>query len=120
MLQMKTKHSDEPPDSRWLYSSFVPVVEGSGLETATIVAIVANLICSIRCLLTLYDLAHENEVISGSGHKLHHQQLIHQRRKPHRTGQAGSFALGEMVIGSNVISLGIDTSNTDNWEQIIS
>lgn len=35
-------------------------------------------------------------------------------------GRPVPLLLGEMLVGSNVISLGIDTSNTDNWDEIIS
>jgi len=34
-------------------------------------------------------------------------------------GRPVPILLGEMVCGSNVISLGIDTVNTNNWDEII-
>lgn len=99
---------------------FVPVVSGAISGTALLIttlvisaASIAYSIYSSRNLKTQNSAkAAETEQITNNSYS----------SVENRIGQGHPVPLlyGEMLVGSNVLSLGIDTSNTDNWDELIS
>jgi len=100
---------------------FVPVIEGAGLETATIVAIVAVTLSVASVAYSLYMTSHMKNKSSSSQdtNSITNNSFT---SVDNRIGQGRPvpLLLGEMVVGSNVISLGIDTSNNQDWSISIS
>lgn len=98
---------------------FVPVIEGSaiGLAAWVLVAVtaasVAYSVYMARNLKnrTSADAAQTNSITNNSFTSA--ENRIGQ-------GRPVPILLGEMVVGSNVISLGIDTTNNMDWQESIS
>ena len=92
-----------------------PVVEGSWVGAAVIIAVlsVAYSIYSARNMKnkTSAEAAESNTLTNNSF-----------TSADNRTGQGRAIPIlvGEMVAGSNVISLGIDTTNNMDWSESIS
>lgn len=100
---------------------FVPIVEGAGIEIGVAgwiaisiaAASVAYSIYSARSMKprTSAEAAQSNSITNNSF-----------TSAENRVGQGRPvpILLGEMVVGSNVASLGIDTSNNQDWSESIS
>lgn len=100
---------------------FAPVVEGAGLETSTIIAIAAFVVSAAAAGYSIY-MSNKNKTsaeASGDTNSITNNSFT---SSDNRVGQGRPvpLLLGEMVVGSNVISLGIDTSNNADWEISIS
>lgn len=98
---------------------FVPIIEGSGLETSTIVLIASLVVSAASVAYSIYmsrnmktKNAAENNTITNNSFTSAENRVGQGRPVP--------LLLGEMVVGSNVISLGIDTSNNQDWTESIS
>ncbi|MFP1879799.1 tail assembly protein [Lonsdalea quercina] len=100
---------------------FAPVVEGAGLETSTIIAIVAVVVSAAAAGYSVYmaKKAKSSAEASSDSNSVTNNSFT---SADNRVGQGNPvpLLLGEMVVGSNVISLGIDTSNNADWEISIS
>ncbi|MDF2776774.1 MAG: lambda tail assembly [Enterobacteriaceae bacterium] len=114
-------HMDRQLDSGATIT-FVPVVEGAGLETGTIVAIVAITMSVASVAYSLYMSrnmktktsaeAAENNTITNNSFTSTESRI--------GQGHPVPLLLGEMVVAPNVVSLGIDTSNNQDWDISIS
>ncbi|EOI3476189.1 tail assembly protein [Cronobacter dublinensis] len=99
---------------------FVPVVEGAITGTvalvATLVIAAASVAYSIYMARNMKTKnaaeAAENNTITNNSFTSAENRIGQGRPVP--------LLLGEMVVGSNVISLGIDTSNNQDWTESIS
>lgn len=98
---------------------FVPVIEGAITAAAAMWVAVAVSVASIaysvymsRNMKTKTSAeAAENNTITNNSFTSAENRAGQGRPVP--------ILLGEMVVGSNVVSLGIDTVNTNNWDEII-
>ncbi|WP_035889863.1 tail assembly protein [Franconibacter helveticus 513] len=100
---------------------FVPVVEGAGIEIgiagwiaiSLAAASVAYSVYAARNLKTKTSAeAAETNTITNNSFTSAENRVGQGRPVP--------ILLGEMMVGSNVISLGIDTSNNQDWTESIS
>ncbi|RPE03007.1 tail assembly protein [Candidatus Pantoea deserta] len=100
---------------------FAPVIEGAGLETGAIVAIVA---VTLSVASVAYSLYMTSSMKNKSSADQNTESITNNSftSVDNRIGQGRPvpLLLGEMVVGSNVISLGIDTSNNQDWDISIS
>ncbi|MFP1749175.1 tail assembly protein [Lonsdalea quercina] len=100
---------------------FSPIVEGAGLETAAIIAIVAVVVAVGAAGYSMYMArkAKSSADASADSNSITNNSFT---SADNRVGQGNPvpLLLGEMVVGSNVVSLGIDTSNNADWEISIS
>ncbi|RBP05080.1 tail assembly protein [Pseudocitrobacter faecalis] len=101
---------------------FVPIIEGSGLETSTIVLIASLVVSAASVAYSIYMSRNMKTKTSAEAAETNTLTNNSFTSAENRVGQGRPvpILLGEMEVGSNVISLGIDTVNTDNWDEIIS
>ncbi|HCU0190944.1 TPA: tail assembly protein [Citrobacter koseri] len=99
---------------------FVPVVEGSLTAAAAAWIAVAVSVASIA--YSVYMSRNMKTKTSAEAAETNTLTNNSFTSAENRVGQGRPvpILLGEMEVGSNVISLGIDTVNTDNWDEIIS
>ncbi|EBN1283970.1 tail assembly protein [Salmonella enterica] len=99
---------------------FVPVVEGAITAAAAAWIAVAVSVASIA--YSVYMSRNMKTKTSAEAAETNTLTNNSFTSAENRVGQGRPvpILLGEMEVGSNVISLGIDTSNTDNWDEIIS
>ncbi|EBP3772387.1 tail assembly protein [Salmonella enterica] len=99
---------------------FVPVVEGALTAAAAAWIAVAVSVASIA--YSVYMSRNMKTKTSAEAAETNTLTNNSFTSAENRVGQGRPvpILLGEMEVGSNVISLGIDTSNTDNWDEIIS
>lgn len=97
----------------------VPVVEGSITAVAAVWIMVAVAVASVA--YSLYMTSHMKTKTSADQdtNSITNNSFTSAENRIGQ-GRPVPLLLGEMTIGSNVISLGIDTYNTDDWQQIIS
>ncbi len=97
-------------------------MEGAGLETGTIVAIVAITMSVASVAYSLY--MSRNMKTKTSAEAAENNTITNNSftSTESRVGQGHPVALllGEMVVAPNVVSLGIDTSNNQDWTESIS
>lgn len=114
-------HMDRQLDSGATIT-FVPVVQGAGLETGTIVAIVAITMSVASVAYSLY--MSRNMKTKTSAEAAENNTITNNSftSTESRVGQGHPvpILLGEMVVAPNVVSLGIDTSNNQDWDISIS
>lgn len=101
---------------------FVPVVEGAGLETGTIVLIASLVVSAASVAYSIYMARNMKTKTSAEAAETNTLTNNSFTSAENRVGQGRPvpILLGEMEVGSNVISLGIDTSNNQNWTESIS
>ncbi|EAR4677115.1 tail assembly protein [Salmonella enterica subsp. arizonae serovar 48:z4,z24:-] len=99
---------------------FVPIVEGAITAAAAAWIAVAVSVASIA--YSVYMSRNMKTKTSAEAAETNTLTNNSFTSAENRVGQGRPvpILLGEMEVGSNVISLGIDTSNTDNWDEIIS
>ncbi|WP_210453143.1 tail assembly protein [Pantoea ananatis] len=98
---------------------FVPIVEGSISAVAAVWIMVAVTVASVA--YSLYMTSHmktSSSADQGSNSITNNSFTSAENRIGQ--GRPVPLLLGEMVVGSNVISLGIDTSNNQDWNISIS
>ncbi|AKJ41810.1 tail assembly protein [Pragia fontium] len=93
---------------------FVPVIEGSWVGAAIIIAVIS----------VAYSIYTANNIKTKTSAETDTNKITNNSftSAENRVGQGRPvpILLGEMVVGSNVISLGIDTSNNQDWTESIS
>ena len=101
---------------------FVPVVEGAGLETSTIVLIASLVVSAASVAYSVYSARNMKTKTSAEAVETNSITNNSFTSAENRVGQGNPvpILLGEMQVGSNVISLGIDTSNNMDWTESIS
>ncbi|AVL19400.1 tail assembly protein [Enterobacter hormaechei] len=101
---------------------FVPVIEGAGLETSTIVLIASLVLSAASVAYSIYMSRNMKSKTSAEAAETNTLTNNSFTSAENRVGQGHPvpILLGEMEVGSNVISLGIDTSNNSDWEESIS
>lgn len=100
---------------------FVPVVEGAGIE----IGIAGWIAISLAAASVAYSVyAARNMKTKTSAEAAETNTITNNSftSAENRVGQGRPvpILLGEMMVGSNVISLGIDTSNNQDWTESIS
>lgn len=98
---------------------FVPVVEGAISGTVALVATVV--IAAVSVAYSIYMARNMKTKTSAEAAETNTITNNSFTSAENRVGQGRPvpILLGEMAVGSNVISLGIDTVNTDDWDEII-
>lgn len=98
---------------------FVPIVEGSITAVAAVWVMVAVTVASVA--YSLYMTSHMKTKTSASqdSNSITNNSFTSAENRIGQ-GRPVPLLLGEMVVGSNVISLGIDTSNNQDWNISIS
>ncbi|EBU0414343.1 tail assembly protein [Salmonella enterica] len=98
---------------------FVPVVEGAITAAAAAWIAVAVIVASIA--YSVYMSRNMKTKTSAEAAETNTLTNNSFTSAENRVGQGRPvpILIGEMEVGSNVISLGIDTVNTDNWDEII-
>ncbi|EOV9625958.1 tail assembly protein [Cronobacter sakazakii] len=101
---------------------FVPIIEGSGLETSTIVLIASLVVSAASVAYSIYmsrNMKTKNAAEAAESNTITNNSFTSAENRVGQ-GRPVPLLLGEMVVGSNVISLGIDTSNNQDWTESIS
>jgi len=98
---------------------FVPVVEGSISAVAAAWIMVAVTVASVA--YSLYMTSHMKTKTSADQdtNSITNNSFTSAENRVGQ-GRPVPILLGEMVVGSNVISLGIDTTNNQDWDISIS
>lgn len=98
---------------------FVPVVEGAITAAAAAWIAVAVSVASIA--YSVYMSRNMKTKTSAEAAETNTLTNNSFTSAENRVGQGRPvpILIGEMEVGSNVVSLGIDTVNTDNWDEII-
>nr|ELY4429710.1 tail assembly protein [Cronobacter sakazakii] len=97
---------------------FVPIIEGSGLETSTIVLIASLVVSAASVAYSIYmsrNMKTKNAAEAAENNTITNNSFTSAENRVGQ-GRPVPLLLGEMVVGSNVISLGIDTSNNVDWD----
>ncbi|AKE97294.1 tail assembly protein [Cronobacter sakazakii] len=97
---------------------FVPIIEGSGLETSTIVLIASLVVSAVSVAYSIYmsrNMKTKNAAEAAETNTITNNSFTSAENRVGQ-GRPVPLLLGEMVVGSNVISLGIDTSNNVDWD----
>jgi predicted phage tail protein len=98
---------------------FVPIVEGSISAVAAVWIMVAVTVASVA--YSLYMTSHMKTKSSADqdGNSITNNSFTSAENRIGQ-GRPVPLLLGEMEVGSNVISLGIDTTNNQDWNISIS
>lgn len=98
---------------------FVPIIEGSISAVAAVWIMVAVTVASVA--YSLYMTSHMKTQSSADQdtNSITNNSFTSAENRIGQ-GRPVPLLLGEMVVGSNVISLGIDTSNNQDWDISIS
>lgn len=98
---------------------FIPIVEGAITGVAAVWIMVAVTVASVA--YSLYMTSHMKTKTSASqdSNSITNNSFTSAENRIGQ-GRPVPLLLGEMVVGSNVISLGIDTTNNQDWNISIS
>lgn len=101
--------------------TFVPVVEGAGIEIG-IAGWIAIGLAAASVAYSVYSARNMKTKTSAEAAETNSITNNSFTSAENRVGQGNPvpILLGEMQVGSNVISLGIDTSNNMDWTESIS
>ncbi|EOV9704541.1 tail assembly protein [Cronobacter dublinensis] len=99
---------------------FVPVVEGSITGTVALVATLVIAAASVAYSIYMArNMKTKNAAEAAENNTITNNSFTSAENRVGQ-GRPVPLLLGEMVVGSNVISLGIDTSNNQDWTESIS
>lgn len=100
---------------------FVPVVEGAVAAPAWVVwTMVAVSVASVAySIYSARNMKTKNSADAAQTNSITNNSFTSAENRVGQ-GQPVPILLGEMVVGSNVISLGIDTTNNKDWDISIS
>lgn len=102
--------------------SLVPVVSGAGLETATIL-LIASVALSVAgaayAFISMRNMKAQNAAEANANGTIQNNSFTSAENREGQ-GHPVPILLGEMMIGSNVISLGIDTTNNPDATNLVS
>ncbi|SMG61757.1 tail assembly protein [Cedecea sp. NFIX57] len=93
---------------------FVPVVEG-----AVVGAIIISVLSIAYSLYSSHNLRTKTSAEAAQTDSITNNSFTSAENRIGQ-GRPVPILLGEMVVGSNVISLGIDTTNNMDWQESIS
>lgn len=99
---------------------FVPVVEGA--ITGTVALVATLVIAAAAVAYSIYmarNMKTKNAAEAAETNTITNNSFTSAENRVGQ-GRPVPILLGEMVVGSNVISLGIDTSNNQDWTESIS
>lgn len=98
---------------------FVPVVEGGITAVAAAWIMVAVTVASVAYSLYMtHNMKNMNAAEAAQANTITNNSFSSAENRVGQ-GRPVPILLGEMVVGSNVISLGIDTSNNKDWIESI-
>ncbi|MES4613517.1 tail assembly protein [Ewingella sp. CoE-038-23] len=99
---------------------FVPVVEGAITGTAVLVATLIVAAASVAYSIYMArNMKSKNSADAAQSNSITNNSFTSAENRVGQ-GRPIPILLGEMVVGSNVASLGIDTSNNQDWSESIS
>lgn len=99
---------------------FVPVVEGAITGTVALVATLVIAAASVAYSIYMArNMKTKNAAEAAENNTITNNSFTSTENRVGQ-GRPVPLLLGEMVVGSNVISLGIDTSNNQDWTESIS
>lgn len=98
---------------------FVPVVEGSVSAVAAVWIMVAVTVASVAYSLYMSSHMKTRSAADQDTNSITNNSFTSAENRIGQ-GRPVPLLIGEMVVGSNVISLGIDTSNNQDWDISIS
>jgi predicted phage tail protein len=98
---------------------FVPIVEGSISAVAAVWIMVAVTVASVAYSLYMTSHMKTQSAADQDTNSITNNSFTSAENRIGQ-GRAVPILVGEMVVGSNVISLGIDTSNNQDWDISIS
>ncbi|WP_105693568.1 tail assembly protein [Cronobacter dublinensis] len=99
---------------------FVPVVEGAITGTVALVATLVIAAASVAYSIYMArNMKTKNAAEAAENNTITNNSFTSAENRVGQ-GRPVPLLLGEMVVGSNVISLGIDTSNNQDWTESIS
>lgn len=99
---------------------FVPVVEGAITGTVALVATLVIAAASVAYSIYMArNMKTKNAAEAAETNTITNNSFTSAENRVGQ-GRTVPILLGEMVVGSNVISLGIDTSNNQDWTESIS
>lgn len=99
---------------------FVPVVEGAITGTAVLVATLIVAAASVAYSIYMArNMKSKNSADAAQSNSITNNSFTSAENRVGQ-GRPVPILLGEMVVGSNVASLGIDTSNNQDWSESIS
>ena len=98
---------------------FLPIVEGSISAVAAVWIMVAVTVASVAYSLYMTSHMKTSSSADQDSNSITNNSFTSAENRIGQ-GRPVPLLLGEMVVGSNVISLGIDTSNNQDWNISIS
>lgn len=98
---------------------FVPVVEGAAIGVAAWVMVAVTVASVAYSVYMSRNMKSKNSAEAAESNTLTNNSFTSAENRVGQ-GQPVPILVGEMVVGSNVISLGIDTSNNQDWTESIS
>ncbi|EOC1186472.1 tail assembly protein [Cronobacter sakazakii] len=99
---------------------FVPVVEGAITGTVALVATLVIAAASVAYSIYMArNMKTKNAAEAAENNTITNNSFTSAENRVGQ-GRPVPLLLGEMVVGSNVISLGVDTSNNQDWTESIS
>lgn len=99
---------------------FVPVIEGAITGTAALVATLVVAAASVAYSIYMArNMKSKNSADAAQSNSITNNSFTSAENRVGQ-GRPVPILLGEMVVGSNVASLGIDTSNNQDWSESIS
>lgn len=98
---------------------FVPIVEGAISAVAAVWIMVAVTVASVAYSLYMTSHMKTQSAADQDTNSITNNSFTSAENRIGQ-GRAVPILVGEMVVGSNVISLGIDTSNNQDWDISIS
>lgn len=98
---------------------FVPIVEGAISAVAAVWIMVAVTVASVAYSLYMSSHMKTRSAADQDTNSITNNSFTSAENRIGQ-GRPVPLLIGEMVVGSNVISLGIDTSNNQDWDISIS
>jgi len=98
---------------------FVPIVEGAISAVAAVWIMVAVTVASVAYSLYMTSHMKTRSAADQDTNSITNNSFTSAENRVGQ-GRAVPILAGEMVVGSNIISLGIDTSNNQDWDISIS
>ncbi|HID8728389.1 TPA: tail assembly protein [Enterobacter hormaechei] len=98
---------------------FVPVVEGAITAAAAWIAVAVSVASIAYSVYMSRNMKTKTSAEAAETNTLTNNSFTSAENRVGQ-GRAVPLLLGEMEVGSNVISLGIDTSNNQDWTESIS
>jgi predicted phage tail protein len=98
---------------------FVPVIEGAAIGVAAWVLVAVTVASVAYSVYMARNLKNRTSAEAAQTNSITNNSFTSAENRIGQ-GRPVPILLGEMVVGSNVISLGIDTTNNMDWQESIS